>query len=76
MDRSGGLKAKGHPVGATGVPMHVMAAMQLVGSAGAMQLPRTNLAGVYNMGASAVANYVTVLEPVRVRSATRPAIRG
>ena len=31
---SGGLKAKGHPLGATGVSMHVMAAMQLMGEAG------------------------------------------
>ena len=30
---SGGLKAKGHPVGATGVSMHVMSAMQLSGTA-------------------------------------------
>ncbi len=30
---SGGLKAKGHPIGATGVSMHVMSAMQLVGQA-------------------------------------------
>jgi acetyl-CoA acetyltransferase len=34
---SGGLKAKGHPVGATGVSMHVLAAMQLSGEAGEMQ---------------------------------------
>jgi len=26
---SGGLKAKGHPIGATGVSMHVLSAMQL-----------------------------------------------
>lgn len=65
VNRSGGLKAKGHPVGATGVSMHVMAAMQLVGGAGAMQLPRADLAAIYNMGGSAVANYVSVLEPVR-----------
>ena len=35
---SGGLKSKGHPVGATGVSMHVMAAMQLTGEAGGMQV--------------------------------------
>ena len=62
VNRSGGLKAKGHPVGATGVSMHVMAAMQLTGSAGAMQLPRADLAAVFNMGGAAVANYVSVLE--------------
>ena len=62
VNRSGGLKAKGHPVGATGVSMHVMAAMQLAGQAGDMQLPRADLGGVYNMGGSAVANYVSILE--------------
>ena len=65
VNRSGGLKAKGHPVGATGVSMHVIAAMQLTGGAGAMQLPRADLAGVFNMGGAGVANYVSVLEPLR-----------
>jgi acetyl-CoA C-acetyltransferase len=64
VNRSGGLKAKGHPVGATGVSMHVMSAMQLVGEAGALQLPRVDLAGVFNMGGSGVANYVSILEAV------------
>ena len=59
---SGGLKAKGHPLGATGVSMHVMASMQLVGEAGDMQLPSANLAGVFNMGGAAVTNYVSILE--------------
>ena len=59
---SGGLKSKGHPVGATGVSMHVMAAMQLCGEAGEMQLPKASLAGVFNMGGAAVANYVSILE--------------
>ncbi|WP_454849179.1 acetyl-CoA acetyltransferase [Rhizobium binxianense] len=62
---SGGLKAKGHPIGATGVSMHVMAAMQLMGEAGDMQLPKADLAGVFNMGGAAVANYVSILERVR-----------
>ncbi len=65
VNRSGGLKAKGHPVGATGVSMHAIAAMQLAGEAGAMQLPKAELAGVFNMGGAAVANYVSILEPVR-----------
>lgn len=65
VNRSGGLKAKGHPVGATGVSMHVISAMQLTGQAGAMQLPKADLAGVFNMGGAAVANYVSILEPVR-----------
>jgi acetyl-CoA C-acetyltransferase len=59
---SGGLKAKGHPLGATGVSQHVMAAMQLVGEAGEMQLDAPRRAAVFNMGGAAVANYATVLE--------------
>ena len=35
---SGGLKAKGHPIGATGVSMHALTAMQLCGDAGDMQI--------------------------------------
>ena len=62
---SGGLKSKGHPVGATGVSMHVMAAMQLCGEAGDMQVPNAGKAGVFNMGGAAVANYVSILERVR-----------
>lgn len=62
VNRSGGLKAKGHPIGATGVSMHVLAAMQLTGTAGGMQLPKAELAGIFNMGGAAVANYVSILE--------------
>lgn len=65
VNRSGGLKSKGHPIGATGVSMHVLAAMQLTGTAGAMQLPKADLGGVFNMGGAAVANYVSVLERAR-----------
>lgn len=61
---SGGLKARGHPIGATGVSQHVMAAMQLAGEAGEMQVPGATLAGVFNMGGAAVANYVSILERV------------
>ncbi len=62
VNRSGGLKAKGHPIGATGVSMHALAAMQLCGEAGDMQLARADVAGVFNMGGAAVANYVSILE--------------
>jgi acetyl-CoA C-acetyltransferase len=59
------LKAKGHPIGATGVSMHAISAMQLSGQAGTMQLPKADRAGVFNMGGAAVANYVSILEPLR-----------
>jgi acetyl-CoA C-acetyltransferase len=62
---SGGLKAKGHPIGATGVSQHVLAAMQLTGDAGDMQIGGAQLAGVFNMGGVAVANYVSILERSR-----------
>ena len=61
---SGGLKAKGHPVGATGVSQHVIAAMQLTGTAGDMQLAGPRRAAVQNMGGVGIANYVSVLEAV------------
>jgi len=62
---SGGLKAKGHPIGATGVSMHVLCSMQLTGTAGGMQVKDAKLAGIFNMGGAAVANYVSILEPLR-----------
>ncbi|CAN0329499.1 unnamed protein product [Discosporangium mesarthrocarpum] len=65
VNRSGGLKSKGHPLGATGVSMHIISSMQLTGTAGDMQLPNVKLGGVFNMGGSAVSSYVSVLEPLR-----------
>jgi len=65
VNASGGLKAKGHPIGATGVSMHAISAAQLCNDAGDMQIPGAVLGGVFNMGGSAVANYVSVLERVK-----------
>lgn len=63
---SGGLKAKGHPIGATGVSMHVLSAMQLLDQAPeGMQIKNAKLAGIFNMGGAAVANYVSILEPAK-----------
>lgn len=62
---SGGLKAKGHPIGATGVSMHALAAMQLTNTAGDMQVRDARLGGIFNMGGAAVANYVSILERLR-----------
>jgi len=57
---SGGLKAKGHPVGTTGVSMAVLATRQLLGNAIGIQLdnPKTGL--TLNFGGSAVSSYATV----------------
>ncbi len=63
---SGGLKAKGHPVGATGVSMHVIASRLLTGEAGEMNLDRRpDLGLVFNMGGGAVTSCVSILEQVR-----------
>jgi acetyl-CoA C-acetyltransferase len=62
---SGGLKAKGHPVGATGVSMHVMVSRQVTGDAGEMQAPGAETGLVFNMGGSGVANYCSILEAVK-----------
>lgn len=62
VNASGGLKAKGHPIGATGVSQHIMACLQLTGEAEDMQIAGATRAGVFNMGGTAVANFVSILE--------------
>ncbi|MGA2976105.1 MAG: propanoyl-CoA acyltransferase [Spirochaetia bacterium] len=64
---SGGLKAKGHPVGATGVSMHALIYKQLVGEPiGAAPTKKAPEIGVtFNVGGSAVTNCVTVLRRAR-----------
>jgi acetyl-CoA C-acetyltransferase len=62
---SGGLKAKGHPIGATGVSMHAMTAMQLTGAAGDLQVKDARIGGIFNMGGTSVANYVSILERIK-----------
>ncbi|MCE8007876.1 thiolase domain-containing protein [Aestuariivita sp.] len=62
---SGGLKAKGHPVGATGVSMHTLIARQVLGQADGMQHPGAETGLVFNMGGSGVASYASVLEAAK-----------
>src|SRR5947208_14346720 len=63
---SAGRESKATTNSATGVSMHVMSAMQLVGQAPeGMQMKNPQLAGIFNMGGAAVANYVSLLEPVK-----------
>jgi len=62
---SGGLKAKGHPIGATGVSMHALGAMQLTGNAGDLQVKNARIGGIFNMGGTSVANYVSILERIK-----------
>jgi acetyl-CoA C-acetyltransferase len=58
---SGGLKAKGHPVGATGVSMHALLHKQLIGEAIGVKAKKADIAVSFNVGGSAVTNCVTVL---------------
>ena len=58
----GGLKAKGHPIGATGVSMVVEITKQLRGEAGPRQAPIRNGIGlVHNVGGTGHYAYVTIL---------------
>lgn len=65
VNASGGLKSKGHPIGATGVSMHVLQAMQVTGTAGGIQVEGASLGGVFNMGGAGVANLCSIIEPLR-----------
>jgi acetyl-CoA C-acetyltransferase len=58
----GGLKARGHPVGATGVYQLVEAAQQLRGEAGANQVPNARLAMTQNIGGSGATVITHILE--------------
>ncbi len=58
---SGGLKAKGHPVGATGVGQLVEATFQLRGEAGERQIDGAELALTHNVGGSGATCVVTIL---------------
>ena len=58
---SGGLKAKGHPVGATGVSQLVEAAFQLRGEAGERQVDGAEIALTHNVGGSGATCVVTIL---------------
>ncbi len=58
---SGGLKSKGHPVGATGASMHALIYKQLIGEAIGVQARKADIGVAFNVGGSAVTNCVTVL---------------
>jgi acetyl-CoA C-acetyltransferase len=58
---SGGLKSKGHPVGATGASMHVLLHKQLIGEPIGVAAKKADIAVAFNVGGSAVTNCVTVL---------------
>ena len=60
----GGLKARGHPVGATGVYQAVEAVLQLRGDAGACQVPGARVGMIQNIGGSGATVITHVLEVV------------
>ena len=59
---SGGLKSKGHPVGATGVAQIVEAVSQLRGEAGQRQIKNARTALTQNMGGSGASSITHILE--------------
>lgn len=61
VNTSGGLKAKGHPVGATGVAQICDVVLQLRGEAGERQVARHNIGLAQNLGGSGASAVVTIL---------------
>ena len=61
INASGGLKSKGHPVGATGVAQIFDIAQQIRGEAGERQLARHSLGLAQNLGGSGATCVVTIL---------------
>ena len=61
VNASGGLKAKGHPIGATGTGQIVELTEQLRGEAGAHQLPDVETGVAHNLGGDAATTVVTVM---------------
>jgi acetyl-CoA C-acetyltransferase len=62
---SGGLKAKGHPVGATGVSMHVLIAKQLLGKSIGEQIKGATTGLTLNIGGSGATNIASVLRRIK-----------
>ena len=64
INTSGGLKAKGHPVGATGTGQICDVVQQIRGEAGERQLTRNKIGLAENLGGSGATAVVTVLGAV------------
>lgn len=61
VNRSGGLKSKGHPVGATGVAQIADVSLQIRGGAAGWQLPNVEIGLAQNLGGSGGTSVVTIL---------------
>ena len=64
INTSGGLKSKGHPVGATGVAQIIELYEQLQGKAGARQVKNAHIGMAQNMGGSGASCVIHILEAV------------
>jgi acetyl-CoA C-acetyltransferase len=62
INTSGGLKAKGHPVGATGIAQAVEAVLQLRGEAGKRQIPDAKIGLTHNVGGSGASCVVHIMQ--------------
>jgi acetyl-CoA C-acetyltransferase len=62
INTSGGLKSKGHPVGATGIAQIIEVYEQLAGKAGERQLPKARIGMAQNMGGSGASCVIHILE--------------
>jgi acetyl-CoA C-acetyltransferase len=61
VNTSGGLKSKGHPIGATGVAQICDLVLQIRGQAGPRQIPRHSLGLAQNLGGSGATCVVAIL---------------
>jgi acetyl-CoA C-acetyltransferase len=61
VNTSGGLKAKGHPVGATGVAQICDIVQQIRGEAGERQVGKHEIGLTQNLGGSGATAVVTIL---------------
>jgi acetyl-CoA C-acetyltransferase len=62
INTSGGLKAKGHPVGATGIAQIIELVEQLNGNAGPRQVKNARIGMAQNMGGSGASAVIHILE--------------
>ena len=64
INTSGGLKSKGHPVGATGIAQIIELYEQLQGKAGKRQVKNAHIGLAQNMGGSGASCVINILEAV------------